>query len=163
MQHYRRTTHSIYDCTYHIVWRTKYRYKVLVGDIGVRARRSAEIMGLRLLEERLFQITYMSMYQFLRIKALANWFNILKGKLLEKYSRSFLNWENVIGENTCGVLDILSVQQEMLRMRWLNLTLKKKNLGENTSATLKLKTRQSCQNHKLWSCSPEWLLRNFCW
>ena len=28
----------MYDCTYHIVWVTKYRYPVLVGDIGVRAR-----------------------------------------------------------------------------------------------------------------------------
>ena len=38
MQYYRNTSHTVYDCTYHIVWITKYRYPVLVGDIGVRAR-----------------------------------------------------------------------------------------------------------------------------
>ena len=38
MEHYRKTSHTIFDCTYHIVWITKYRYTVLVGDIGVRVR-----------------------------------------------------------------------------------------------------------------------------
>src|SRR5947207_8941174 len=31
-------SHSIWDCKYHIVWVTKYRYPVLVGDVGQRAR-----------------------------------------------------------------------------------------------------------------------------
>ena len=38
MQYYRKTTHTTFDCTYHLVWVTKYRYKVLVGDIGIRTR-----------------------------------------------------------------------------------------------------------------------------
>ena len=38
MKYYKKTSHTVYDCTYHIVWVTKYRYKVLVGDIGVRVR-----------------------------------------------------------------------------------------------------------------------------
>jgi len=38
MQYYRKTSHSTFDCTYHLVWLTKYRYPVLVGDIGVRVR-----------------------------------------------------------------------------------------------------------------------------
>ena len=38
MQYYRRASHTTHDCTYHLVWITKYRYKVLVGDIGTRAR-----------------------------------------------------------------------------------------------------------------------------
>jgi len=38
MKYYRRTSHTVHDCTYHIVWITKYRYRILVGDIGVRAR-----------------------------------------------------------------------------------------------------------------------------
>ncbi|MHC0449248.1 MAG: transposase, partial [Candidatus Lariskella arthropodorum] len=32
MEYYKKTNHTIYDCTYHIVWVTKYRYRVLVGD-----------------------------------------------------------------------------------------------------------------------------------
>ena len=38
MQYYRRTTHTSYDCNYHIVWITKYRYPVLVGDIALKVR-----------------------------------------------------------------------------------------------------------------------------
>ena len=38
MTYYKRTSHSIWECTYHIVWITKYRYPVMVGDIGQRVR-----------------------------------------------------------------------------------------------------------------------------
>ena len=35
---YRKTSHSVYDLKFHIVWVTKYRYKVLRGKIAVRVR-----------------------------------------------------------------------------------------------------------------------------
>lgn len=35
---YRRSSHSIFSIHLHIVWITKYRYPVLVNDIGTRAR-----------------------------------------------------------------------------------------------------------------------------
>lgn len=38
MQHYRKTSHSTYDIWYHIVWITKYRKKVLVGDLAEKVR-----------------------------------------------------------------------------------------------------------------------------
>ena len=38
MQYYRKTSHTTYDCNYHIVWITKYRYPVLVGDIALKVR-----------------------------------------------------------------------------------------------------------------------------
>jgi putative transposase len=38
MSQYRQTSHSVFECTYHIVWITKYRYPILIGDIGNRAR-----------------------------------------------------------------------------------------------------------------------------
>ena len=38
MQNYRKTSHSTYDCKYHIVWITKYRKRVLVGVIAERIR-----------------------------------------------------------------------------------------------------------------------------
>jgi putative transposase len=38
MLHYRKTSHTTYDCKYHIVWITKYRKPVLVGDIAVHVR-----------------------------------------------------------------------------------------------------------------------------
>ena len=38
MEHYRKTSHSTYDCKYHIVWITKYRKKVMLGMFGERVR-----------------------------------------------------------------------------------------------------------------------------
>ena len=38
MQNYRKTSHTTYDCKYHIVWITKYRKKVLSGQVGIRVR-----------------------------------------------------------------------------------------------------------------------------
>lgn len=42
MQHYRKSSHSTYDCKYDIVWITKYRKKVMVGTVGERVR---ELIG----------------------------------------------------------------------------------------------------------------------
>ena len=38
MQNYRKTSHTTYDCKYHIVWITKYRKKVMSGVIAERIR-----------------------------------------------------------------------------------------------------------------------------
>ena len=38
MQNYKRGGHSVWDCKYHVVWTTKYRYPVLQGDVGQRCR-----------------------------------------------------------------------------------------------------------------------------
>ena len=38
MEHYRKTSHSLYDIKYHLVWITKYRKPVLRGEISERCR-----------------------------------------------------------------------------------------------------------------------------
>jgi putative transposase len=38
MAEYRRSAHAVFDIKYHVVWITKYRYKVLKGRIAERAR-----------------------------------------------------------------------------------------------------------------------------
>ena len=38
MEDYQRGSHTVYDCKYHLVWTTKYRYSVLGGRIGERCR-----------------------------------------------------------------------------------------------------------------------------
>jgi putative transposase len=38
MENYRRSSHSVYDIKYHLVWITKYRKPVMRGDIADRAR-----------------------------------------------------------------------------------------------------------------------------
>ena len=51
MEDYKRGSHTVWDCKYHLVWTTKYRYQVLAGDVGQRCRellreiaRSVEMM-----------------------------------------------------------------------------------------------------------------------
>ena len=38
MTEYRRGSHTVYDIQYHFVWVTKYRYRVLRGEVAERAR-----------------------------------------------------------------------------------------------------------------------------
>jgi len=38
MKSYKRGGHTVWDLKYHIVWTTKYRYRVLGGDVGPRTR-----------------------------------------------------------------------------------------------------------------------------
>jgi putative transposase len=38
MDGYRKSAHAVFDIKYHVVWITKYRYKVLRGRIAERAR-----------------------------------------------------------------------------------------------------------------------------
>jgi putative transposase len=38
MESYKRGSHTVWDCKYHLVWVTKYRYQILGGDVGERCR-----------------------------------------------------------------------------------------------------------------------------
>ena len=38
MEHYRKSSHTTYDLKYHLVWITKYRKRVLTGEVAKRAR-----------------------------------------------------------------------------------------------------------------------------
>ena len=38
MAEYRKSSHTVYDIKYHLVWVTKYRYQVLKGEVGLRVR-----------------------------------------------------------------------------------------------------------------------------
>ena len=38
MESYKRGSHTVWDCKYHIVWVTKYRFPILGGDVGQRCR-----------------------------------------------------------------------------------------------------------------------------
>ena len=53
MTDYRKSSHSVFYHRYHIVWITKYRYKVLTGDLRLRVReliaQTADEMNVRIL------------------------------------------------------------------------------------------------------------------
>ena len=53
MKDYKSSSHAVWDCKYHLVWITKYRYPVLVGDVGLRARELLREIA-RSLEMRIY-------------------------------------------------------------------------------------------------------------
>ena len=52
---YRYGSHTVYNIEYHFVWVTKYRYKVLTGDVALRVRylvrQTGEIFEIKMLKE----------------------------------------------------------------------------------------------------------------
>ena len=54
MAHNRKGSHAVYDIKYHFVWVTKYRYRVLQGDVALRLRellrQGCEANGLKILK-----------------------------------------------------------------------------------------------------------------
>ena len=38
MSKYRKTSHVVYECKYHIIWVPKYRYPILTGQVALRVR-----------------------------------------------------------------------------------------------------------------------------
>ena len=53
MEDYKRGSHTVWDCKYHLVWTTKYRYEVLGRDVGQRCREFLREIG-RSLEMMLY-------------------------------------------------------------------------------------------------------------
>lgn len=45
MSKYRKLSHAIYQCTYHIVWAPKYRYRVLEGQIKALLDRDIRVIS----------------------------------------------------------------------------------------------------------------------
>ena len=44
MGKYRKLTHVVYQCTYHIVWVPKYRYRILTGAVGEGVERDIRVL-----------------------------------------------------------------------------------------------------------------------
>ena len=38
MVEYRKSAHAVWDVKYHLIWVTKYRYKMLRGEVAERTR-----------------------------------------------------------------------------------------------------------------------------
>ena len=53
MTEYNKTSHTIFYHRYHVVWITKYRYRVLQGDVRLRVReiiaQAAETLGIKII------------------------------------------------------------------------------------------------------------------
>ena len=54
MEQYQRNSHSVHDIKYHVIWVTKYRYKILNGKIAYRTRelirQGCEVRKIKILQ-----------------------------------------------------------------------------------------------------------------
>lgn len=54
MDGYQKNSHAVYDIKYHVIWVTKYRYKVLYGPVALRTRelirQGCEARGIPILQ-----------------------------------------------------------------------------------------------------------------
>ena len=95
MGKYRKLTHTVYKCEYHIVWTPKYRYRVLQGDLSSLLQR--DIYGLSshkdvLIEELNIQDDHIHMLCSIPPKvSLSNYLGYLKGKTAIKILRNYPN------------------------------------------------------------------------
>lgn len=93
MGKYRKLTHTVYKCEYHIVWTPKYRYRVLEG--GVASFLSREIHGLStredvLVEELNIQSDHVHLLCSIPPKlSVSSYMGFLKGKTAIKLMRSY--------------------------------------------------------------------------
>jgi len=45
MGKYRKLAHVVYQCTYHVVWVPKYRYRILTGAVGEMVERDVRVLS----------------------------------------------------------------------------------------------------------------------
>ncbi len=107
MGKYKKLSHVVYKCDYHIVWTPKYRYRVLFGEVkslvenDIRMlcdRKSVEVIELNVRIDHVHVVV--SIPPKISVSTLMG---TLKGKLAIKLFKSYpkLN-RNLIGEITFG-------------------------------------------------------------
>ena len=93
MGKWRKQSHVLWQCTYHIVWCPKYRFRILTGDVGTfveRAVRSmcewkgAEVLELKVLADHVHLVVGMPPRE-----SVADLMGLLKGKTAIKLFKSY--------------------------------------------------------------------------
>ncbi len=93
MGKYKKLSHVIYKCDYHIVWVPKYRYRILTGEIGSRVdqdiRLLSEWLGCEIIELNV-QIDHIHVIVSIPPKvSLSVYMGTIKGKLAIKLFKSY--------------------------------------------------------------------------
>ena len=93
MGKWKKQSHAIWQCTYHVVWCPKYRYRILSGEVGRFVERSirgicewrgAEILELNVREDHVHLVVDIPPRE-----AVADLMGLLKGKVAIKLFKSY--------------------------------------------------------------------------
>ena len=95
MSKYKKLSHVVYKCEYHIVWTPKYRFRILTGGekelIEEDIKRLSEWKGCEV-EEMNVQIDHVHLVVSISPKVSVSFFmGIIKGKLAIKLFKSYPN------------------------------------------------------------------------
>ena len=93
MSRFKKQSHAIYQCKYHIVWCPKYRYRVLGGEVGTfvehAIRSLCEWRGVDVLEVNVQEDHVHVVLEIPPRLSVAEVLGILKGKTAIKVFKSF--------------------------------------------------------------------------
>jgi len=106
MKDYKSGSHAVWDCKYHPVWITKYRYPVLKADVGERARELLREIS-RSLEMTIYAgaINRDHVHMLIGIPphlSVSKAVQYLKGRVRIGCSRSFRHCASATGVSICG-------------------------------------------------------------
>lgn len=93
MGKWKKIAHVVYQCSYHIVWCPKYRYRILKGQVrdwlDHRIRALAEYKGVEILEMTICEDHVHMVVTIPPKLSVSDWMGLLKGKtaigLFQKY------------------------------------------------------------------------------
>ena len=93
MSKYRKLSHVVYKCDYHIVWVPKYRFKVLTGEIGKLVdediRRYSEWLGCEIIELNV-RVDHVHVVVSIPPKvSISQYMGTIKGKIAIKMFKSY--------------------------------------------------------------------------
>ena len=95
MSEYHKTSHTVFYHRYHIVWITKYRYKILTGDIRLRIReiigQVADDLGLKIFNGVLSSDHVHIFIEIPPSVSVSNFVKIAKGRSSRKSQQEFSN------------------------------------------------------------------------
>lgn len=93
MGKYRRLAHAVYQCTYHVVWVPKYRYRILTGDIAEFIERDirtlCEWKNVEVLELNVQPDHVHAVVSIPPKVSVSSFMGFLKGKLAIKVMKSY--------------------------------------------------------------------------
>ena len=116
MAEYRTSAHALSDIKYHIVWITKYRYKVLRGDVAERARdlirQICESREIKIIRGAVSPDHIHILVAAPPHLAPSKIVQYIKAALRGVFKKSIRRCENGIGDNICGPEDIFARRWE---------------------------------------------------
>ena len=93
MEKYRRLSHVVYQCTYHVVWVPKYRYRILTGAVAELMDRDirtlCEWKDVEVLELNIQPDHIHALFSIPPKIAISTFMGFLKGKLAIKVMKSY--------------------------------------------------------------------------